>query len=145
MARREYLLTGAEWSIMEAVWEHEPAAAPTIQEALQDQNGWSYSTVKTLMDRMAGKGLLKTERIRNLMLYRAAITRKEAQRGELSRALARAFHGAFTPMMQFLLDEHGPSEKELAEIEGMIRSKKQEVTRRGGSSRGKAEGSMGKK
>jgi len=128
MARREYHLTEAEWAIMEAVWEHEPAAAPAIQEVLQDQRGWSYSTVKTFMDRMAGKGLLKTERIRNLILYRAAIDRKDAQRGELTRAVTRAFNGAFTPMMQFLLDEHSLSDKELMELEQLIRSKKQEMT-----------------
>ncbi|MBP8304840.1 MAG: BlaI/MecI/CopY family transcriptional regulator [Phycisphaerae bacterium] len=128
MARREHHLTEAEWAIMEAVWEHEPAAAPAIQEVLQDQRGWSYSTVKTFMDRMAGKGLLKTERIRNLILYRAAIHRKDAQRGELTRAVARAFNGAFTPMVQFLLDEHPLSDKELAELEAMIRAKKQKVT-----------------
>jgi predicted transcriptional regulator len=27
-------LTEAEWTIIKAVWEHEPCAAPTIQEAL---------------------------------------------------------------------------------------------------------------
>ena len=126
MTRREYNLTEAEWSIMEAVWEHEPVAAPAIQEVLQDRKEWSYSTVKTFMDRMAGKGLLKTERIRNLILYRAAIARKDAQRGELTRAVARAFNGAFTPMMQFLLDEHSLSDKELTELEAMIQVRKSE-------------------
>jgi BlaI family penicillinase repressor len=124
MARREYHLTEAEWSIMEAVWEHEPVAAPTIQEVLKDQKDWSYSTVKTFMDRMARKGLLTTERIRNLILYRAAIARKDAQRGELTRAVARAFNGAFTPMMQFLLDEHSLSDRELTELEAMIQARK---------------------
>jgi BlaI family penicillinase repressor len=130
MARRECVLTEAEWSIMEAVWDQEPAAAPAIQEVLQGQKGWSYSTVKTFMDRLAAKGLLKTERMRNLILYRSAITRKEAQRGEVARAVTRAFKGAFTPMMEFLVDEHGLSEKELAEIEEMIRIKKQEARSR---------------
>ena len=42
--------------------------------------GWSYSTVKTMMDRMVSKGLLKTQRMRNLILYSSAITKKEAQK-----------------------------------------------------------------
>jgi BlaI family penicillinase repressor len=126
MARQEYHLTEAEWAIMEAVWEHEPAAAPTIREVLQDRKEWSYSTVKTFMDRMARKGLLTTERIRNLILYRAAIARRDAQRGELTRAVARAFSGAFTPMMQFLLDEHSLSDKELTDLEAMIQARKSE-------------------
>ena len=126
MARREYNLTEAEWSIMEAVWEHEPVAAPTIQEVLKDRKDWSYSTVKTFMDRMARKGLLTTERMRNLILYRAAIARKDAQRGELTRAVARAFNGAFTPMMQFLIDEQSLSDKELMELEVLIQTRKSE-------------------
>ena len=70
MARKKYELTQAEWEIITAVWEHEPCAAPTITEALEKKKGWSYSTVKTLMDRMVKKNLLKPERIRNLILYR---------------------------------------------------------------------------
>ena len=61
-------LTEAEWSIIKAVWENEPCAAPTIQEKLHKQTEWTYSTVRTLMDRMVGKGLFTAEKIRNLMI-----------------------------------------------------------------------------
>ena len=80
MAKINVELFDSEWAILQAVWEHEPCAAPTVQEALQEEKGWAYTTVKTLMDRMVKKGLLQTERIRNLYLYRAAITRAQAQR-----------------------------------------------------------------
>jgi predicted transcriptional regulator len=91
---------------------------------LKTKKNWSYSTVKTMMDRMVGKGLLKTERIRNLILYRSAITEKEAQSGEIMRAVKRAFNGALTPMMQFLLDNNKLSKKQLSQLEAMIKSKK---------------------
>ncbi|MHC4180768.1 MAG: BlaI/MecI/CopY family transcriptional regulator, partial [Planctomycetota bacterium] len=42
-------LTEAEWAIMRVVWEHEPCAAGTVQEALEKAKGWAYSTVKTTM------------------------------------------------------------------------------------------------
>ena len=124
MTRKNYELTEAEWAIIGAVWANEPCAAPTVQEALHNQKKWSYSTVKTMMDRMTAKGLLKTERIRNLILYRSSITRKDAQRSEIMRAVKRAFNGALTPMMQFLLDSNSLSQKQLAELEGMIKSRK---------------------
>ena len=124
MTRKNYELTEAEWAIIGAVWANEPCAAPTVQEALHNQKKWSYSTVKTMMDRMTAKGLLRTERIRNLILYRSSITRKDAQRSEIMRAVKRAFNGALTPMMQFLLDSNSLSQKQLAELEGMIKSKK---------------------
>jgi BlaI family penicillinase repressor len=124
MANRNHELTEGEWAIIQAVWDKEPCAAPAIQEELKARKNWHYSTVKTLMDRMVTKGLLTTERIRNLILYRSAITRVQAQKGEIMRAVKRAFNGALTPMMQFMLDEHKLSQKQLAELESLIRKKR---------------------
>jgi BlaI family penicillinase repressor len=126
MAAKETELTEAEWDIIQVVWQRAPCAAPTVQEELAERKGWTYSTVKTLMDRMVAKGLLTTERIRNLMLYRAVVTREDAQRGELMRTVKRAFGGAFTPMVQFMLENEALSRKELDELESLIRKKQRE-------------------
>jgi predicted transcriptional regulator len=127
MTKKKYELTEGEWAIVRAVWDNQPCAAPTVQEVLQKRKAWSYSTVKTMMDRMVDKGLLKTERIRNLILYRSVVTKKEAQKGEIMRAVKRAFDGALTPMMQFLLDNNSLSKSELRELEKLIKSKKGKV------------------
>ena len=87
MPKPEIELTAAEWRIIKAVWEIEPCAAPDIQEKLFHQTRWTYSTVRTLMDRMVAKGLLSTEEIRNLSLFRSAVTPAQARRGELAYAL----------------------------------------------------------
>ena len=125
MAKLQPQLTEGEWTILQVVWEHEPCAAPTVQEALEDEKGWAYTTVKTMMDRMAAKRLLKIDRIRNLMLYRSAITRPQAQKREVMSAVKRAFDGALTPMMQFLLDSDELDQKQLAELEDLIKRKRQ--------------------
>jgi len=124
MAKRDCELTEAEWAIIQVVWEHQPCAAPTVQEELAERKQWTYSTVKTLMDRMVGKGLLTTRRIRNLILYRSAVSRADAQQGELMRTVKRAFGGAFTPMMQFMLDSDALSPEEIGELQAMIRKKR---------------------
>ncbi|MHC4575217.1 MAG: BlaI/MecI/CopY family transcriptional regulator [Planctomycetota bacterium] len=124
MAKKDYQLTEAEWAIFEAVWDNQPCAAPTVQEALLNRKNWTYSTVKTIMDRMVAKGLLKTERIRNLILYRSAITKRQAQKSEIMRTVRRAFDGALTPMMQFLLDSNTLSERELNELEVLIKKRR---------------------
>ena len=124
MAKKRYELTASEWVILEAVWDNEPCAAPTVQEVLAKRKKWSYSSVKTLMDRMAGKRLLSTERIRNLILYRSAITKSQAQSGEIMRTVKRAFDGAFTPMMQILLDNNNLSARELKELEAIIKKRR---------------------
>ena len=92
-------LTEAEWAIMKVVWENEPCSAGSVQEALEKSKDWAYSTVKTTMDRMASKGLLKIKKIRNLQLFSSRISQKDAKKGEFRKMLKHAFDGALTPMM----------------------------------------------
>ena len=124
MAKPSIALTESEWAIIKAVWDHEPCAAPAIQEILHPQTAWTYSTVRTLMDRMVTKGLLAAEKVRNLTLYRSVVTREQAQRGELFYALKHAFNGALTPMVQCLLDTRDLSPDELIKLESLIKAKR---------------------
>ena len=114
-------LTEAEWAIMRAVWQHQPCAAGTVQEALAASKGWAYSTVKTTMDRMVRKGLLQTQQIRNLTLFRTTVDEVEAKRGEFYRMLKRAFDGALAPMMQFLVEHGGLSAEEARQLREITR------------------------
>jgi predicted transcriptional regulator len=125
-------LTEAEWAIIKTVWELEPCAAPGVQEALEKSRGWTYSTVRTLMDRMVAKGLLTADKMRNLTIYRSAVTRAQAQKGELLYALKNAFNGALTPMLQCLIEEQNLSAKELGELENLIREKRRKAAKKQG-------------
>ena len=122
--RKKYELTETEWSILEIAWKRQHCTAPDVQELLKKRRGWAYSTVKTLMDRMVDKGLLETERVRKMILYRPGIKRVQAQRAELVRTAKRAFHGAFSPLVEFLLDDNKLSKEELGHLAKMIRQKR---------------------
>ncbi|MBX3745188.1 MAG: BlaI/MecI/CopY family transcriptional regulator [Verrucomicrobiae bacterium] len=115
-------LTEAEWSVIKAVWEREPCTAPEVQERLRAATGWTYSTVRTLMDRMVGKGLLTARKDGKVTHFRSVATREQARRGEVLYALEHAFDGALTPMVECLLDTRGLSERELDELDALIRS-----------------------
>ena len=120
-------LTEAEWSVIKAVWEAEPCTAPVVQEKLFKPTGWHYSTVRTLMDRMVAKGVLKAKKEGKLTVYQSVVTRAEAQHGELIYALKHAFNGALTPMVQCLLESKDLDAAELAELESLIKAKKKSV------------------
>jgi BlaI family penicillinase repressor len=117
-------LTEAEWAVIKAVWETEPCTAPVIQEKLFKPTGWHYSTVRTLMDRMVAKGVLKAKKEGKLTIYKSVVTRAQAQSGELFYTLKHAFNGALTPMVQCLLDSKHLNTAELAELESLIKAKK---------------------
>jgi BlaI family penicillinase repressor len=124
MKKENLELFESEWAILQKVWELEPCAAPTVQEALKEEKGWVYTTVKTMMDRMVKKRLLKTEKIRNIYLYSSAVTQSQARKSEITRTLKRAFDGTFTPMMQFLIENDHLSEEEYSHLEKLIKKRK---------------------
>ena len=117
-------LAEAEWVIMKVVWENEPCAAGTVQEALINSKDWAYSTVKTTMDRMVDKGFLEIQKIRNLQLFSSVISEVDAKRGEFRKMLKRAFDGALTPMMQFLIEHEGLSKAESAQLRKLVNKAK---------------------
>lgn len=119
-------LTDAEWAIIKVVWDNEPCAAGTVQDSLQKTKDWAYSTVKTTMDRMVTKGLLEITKIRNLQLFSSKISRDDAKSGELRKMLKRAFDGALTPMMQFLIQQEDLSEDELSGLRKLIDNAQQQ-------------------
>ena len=124
MTRPTAELTQAEWSIIKAVWDKEPCTAPEIQERLSAHTGWTYSTVRTLMDRMTVKGVLAARKEGKLTIYRSAVTPAQAQRRELLYTLKHAFNGALTPMVQCLLESGNLSAEELESLEALIKSRK---------------------
>ncbi len=113
-------LTQAEWEIMTVIWEKEPCAAGTVQEALAKSRDRAYSTVKTTMDRMAEKGFLEIEKIRNLQLFKSCVSKVDARRGEFRKMLKRAFDGALTPMMQFLIEHEGLTKKQASQLRKLV-------------------------
>ncbi len=117
-------LSEAEWQIIRVIWEKEPCAAPTVVEELKHTKDWTYSTVKTMMDRMVKKRFLSTEKVRNLILYKSEISPQQAKSKEIGKVVNRAFDGALTPMMQFLIDNEKLDKKDLDELEKLIKEKK---------------------
>ena len=75
---------------------------------------------QNFVDRMVDKGFLKIQRIRNLQLFSSVISEVDAKRGEFRKMLKRAFDGALTPMMQFMIEHEGLSKTELTQLRKLV-------------------------
>ena len=124
MPKNPVELTESEWPVIKVVWDTEPCTAPAVRERLAKSTGWTYSTVRTLMDRMVAKGVLTARKEGKATVYHSAVTRRQAQRGELFYALKHAFNGALAPMVQCLLESKDLDETELDKIEELVREGK---------------------
>ena len=73
------------------------------------------------MDRMAEKGFLQIEKVRNLQLFKSCISEVDAKHREFRKMLKRAFNGALTPMMQFLIEHEGISKDEASQLRELVK------------------------
>ncbi len=109
-------LTDAEWKVMSVVWEQPPTSARTVLDAVGDDTGWAYTTVKTLLDRLVEKGALTATIERNTSRYSPSITRKAARRSAVRGLVDRAFEGGFAPLVSHLVSEQKLSAADRAEL-----------------------------
>jgi len=68
-------LSRAEYDILRALWKQGQSTVREVHDQLQKTYGWAYTTTKTMMDRMAKKGLLNREAFHGIFLYKPLISR----------------------------------------------------------------------
>ena len=81
------------------------AGLDEVAEALQDRRGWAYSTVKTMLDRMASKGLVAARQVGNVWEYSPAVAHGKARKWAWRRFVDVAFGGAVASSLAFVAKE----------------------------------------
>ena len=114
----------AEYAVMEVLWETAPLTAAEVAERVPADRGWSMATVKTMLGRLLAKGVLTHEEDGRRYLYRPAVTRDDYAAQESSRLIDRLFGGKVTPLVAQLARRDRLSEKDIAEIEALLKALK---------------------
>lgn len=65
--------TRPELEILKLLWRRKDLSAREIADEVSEQLGWSYSTLRTVLERMCDKGLLRKQANESLNTYSAAI------------------------------------------------------------------------
>jgi predicted transcriptional regulator len=114
--------THGELDLLQILWETGPATVRDVLDTLEASGrGRAYTSVMSLMNVMADKGLVKRTPQGRAFLY-APVMKKDAALGRMVRDLCRrAFEGSASTLVTRLLDETNPSDEELKAIRDAIR------------------------
>lgn len=110
----------SEWRLMEALWEHGRATATDLQGALQESQGWAYSTVKTMLDRLVEKGYVKYRRVGNVYEYSPKVKRPAAVERVLDDVADRVLSGSVTPFIHRLVERRRLTKEEVDELRSIL-------------------------
>lgn len=105
MPKPDTSITDAEWHVLEALWSLKLATARQVADHLHSDQEWAYSTVKTMLDRMADKGLARARQVGHVWEFSAAIEPEDARRSAWRRFIERAFGGAVSPALEFIASD----------------------------------------
>ena len=114
-------LSEFELDVMQEVWRGEERSAPEVHRAVAETRGVTYSTVKTIMDRLERKGVLaRSRQDGRTIFYKAAIPPGEVQQSMLERFVTHVFAGDRRPMWNFLLRDEQLSPEEYRYLEDLL-------------------------
>lgn len=126
----------AEWKVMRVVWRRPGVAVREVVAELEGETGWSYSTVKTMLARLAEKGVLSLEKDANLYRYTATVNERDARRSALRSLLDRAFDGTLGSLLHHLVAEEKLSRREVEELRALLAAEQDPKPARGRKERG---------
>ena len=85
--------TEAETEVLAALWRRGPLSFACLIEDVQDRQPWAGATVKTLLNRLMHKGLIRSVREDGRQLYHPQIARDDFARAEMQALADRLFDG----------------------------------------------------
>jgi len=117
-----------EADIMNLVWEKGKATVQDVQEALAPRRTLAYTTVMTVMSRLAEKGFLSREKEGRAYMYRPAIPQERAAGSILQTLVRRLYAGATGKAIAQLLEtEEDVDDAELERLEQLIRARRESL------------------
>jgi predicted transcriptional regulator len=125
MAKTPRKLGDLETEIMTVVWARGEASVQDVKDALEPKRPLAYTTVMTVMSRLAEKGILNRRKEGRAYVYTPAASQKSTASSML-RALVRSlYHGATGEAIAHLLEEETDVEDaELDRLEELIEARR---------------------
>ncbi|MCS0590945.1 BlaI/MecI/CopY family transcriptional regulator [Massilia norwichensis] len=113
-------ITDAESLVMEVLWAGAPRTADEIVAALAGNAEWQEATIKTFLNRLLKKGVIRAEYQGRRYLYSPVLARADWVDTQSRSVLNRLFGGRVAPLVAHFGERHALSKDDLAELRKLI-------------------------
>lgn len=113
--------TRPELEILKLLWRCKDLSAREIADEVSENLGWSYSTLRTVLERMCDKGLLKKRPKEGLNTYAAAIGKVALLGRMIQDFSSRVLEIETAPPAVLFAQSKLLTDDELEELEQMLR------------------------
>jgi len=111
-----------EMEVLHHVWDLERATVAEVHDRISCERKVAYTTVMTVMRKLAGKGFLELDPSGPSYLYSAARSPDEVRGSLVDDLVEKVFRGSPSALVQALVRQEDLPEAERAEIKRLIDS-----------------------
>ncbi|MBR1456818.1 MAG: BlaI/MecI/CopY family transcriptional regulator [Oscillospiraceae bacterium] len=114
-------ISESELEVMRVLWEAGDALPVTdIRQILRERKGWEATTVKTLIQRLCGKGAIAQEK-RKVFYYSPLVSEREYNDWAANDLVRRLFRGSAKELVATLVKSDGLSAADIDELREMFK------------------------
>ena len=114
-------ISDAELEVMKVLWEARRELPVTvIREKLQERKGWEPTTIKTLVSRLAGKGVISQEKC-GVFYYKPLVSEQEYNEWVTNNLVDKVYQGNVKNLIAALVNSDGLTPEDLKELREMFR------------------------
>lgn len=113
-------LSGAEWHVLESLWENSPKIGSQIVADMLQRKGWSRSTTLTMLRRMTEKKLISCDDGGKIKSYTPLVCREEAVKKETESFLDRVYNGSVSMLINGFVERQKLTPKEIEELRQIL-------------------------
>jgi len=112
--------TESELEILQIIWEKVQCTVRDVHEVLEKTKDAGYTTTLKLMQIMHDKGLVERDTTAKTHLYKAVITREQAQVTALNKIISTVFNGSSSQLVMQVLSNKQASKEEIDMIKNYL-------------------------
>jgi len=112
--------TESELEILQVIWKHGHCTVRDVHEELAKNKDAGYTTTLKLMQIMHDKGLVARDTTAKTHLYKALVTREQAQQTALDKIISTIFKGSTSDLVIQALGHHRASKDEIDAIKNYL-------------------------
>jgi BlaI family penicillinase repressor len=121
--KRTPKISEAEWEVMKVLWKRSPRTANDIVEELTGKTPWKRETIRTLINRLAGKKVIKFEKKGRQYHYAPRVTEAECLRAESDSFFRRFGPSSVEPMLAAFVQGGHLSAEKIAGLKRLLEEK----------------------
>jgi BlaI family penicillinase repressor len=115
-------ISDAEWQVMNVVWARAPLTGGEIIAALGSRSPWRPRTIRTLLDRLVGKGALKVL-AEGKRRFIPAVSQEACVHSESRSFMDRVFGGQPAPMLLHMIKDAKLNAEEIKQLKQILSEK----------------------